>query len=246
MILKKYPIVRQEVDVRDKLISASLSPNANVKLPKMVDLREKSPVMFDQGQENSCTANSGTLALMWQYPGCKILSRQFLYANERIEEGDIDKDQGAQMRTVCKAIQKYGVCEEIYFPYFTTNVFQTPPKSAYDNAKNHTISSYRAVNGLDEIKMTLALKQQPVMIAIDVFTSFESAIVAKTGVVPMPKRGEKNLGGHDVSIVMYDDKKKILILQNSWGSSWGMKGFFSLPYSFVEKGFAFDSWVLTK
>ena len=55
------------------------------------------------------------------------------------------------------------------------------------------------------------MKQQPVMIGISVYTSFESDTVAKTGIVTLPKKSEQLLGGHAVLVVGYDDKKKWFI-----------------------------------
>ncbi|HBN08566.1 MAG TPA: hypothetical protein DD435_07915 [Cyanobacteria bacterium UBA8530] len=54
--------------------------------------------------------------------------------------------------------------------------------------------------------------------------------VASTGIMPMPKPSEQVFGGHAVLAVGYDDAKKVLIVRNSWGSGWGDKGYFYMPY----------------
>ena len=47
--------------------------------------------------------------------------------------------------------------------------------------------------------------------------------------------GAKLLGGHAVPIVGYDDAMLggagAFLVQNSWGTSWGLNGYFYLPYS---------------
>jgi C1A family cysteine protease len=48
-----------------------------------------------------------------------------------------------------------------------------------------------------------------------VYESFESLRVAKTGVVQMPKRKERLLGGHAVLAVGYNDEKKRFLVCNS-------------------------------
>jgi C1A family cysteine protease len=48
-----------------------------------------------------------------------------------------------------------------------------------------------------------------------------------------------------VLIVGYDDSKQVLIVRNSWGDSWGDKGYFHMPYAFVEKHIAYDTWTIS-
>jgi len=56
----------------------------------------------------------------------------------------------------------------------------------------------------------------PFVFGFTVYESFESAEVAKTGIVPMPGPAERTLGGHAVCAVGYDDKGKRFLVRNSW------------------------------
>lgn len=74
-----------------------------------------------------------------------------------------------------------------------------------------------------------------IVFGIQVYSSFESESVAKTGMVPMPNLSkDEYLGGHAVMIVGYNDHMNCFIVRNSWGSSWGDHGYFYLPYSYVS------------
>lgn len=83
----------------------------------------------------------------------------------------------------------------------------------------------------------------PFVIGITVYSSFESAQVTKTGIVPMPAHGEKQLGGHAILVVGYDDTHQRYICMNSWGTHWGMQGFFTIPYSYFTSHGS-DAWTL--
>jgi C1A family cysteine protease len=79
-----------------------------------------------------------------------------------------------------------------------------------------------------------------------------------TGMIPFPCPKDIVEGGHAVVAVGYDDKLKIkntecgevttgaLLIRNSWGTSWGDKGYGWLPYDYVTKGLAVDWWTLIK
>jgi len=59
--------------------------------------------------------------------------------------------------------------------------------------------------------------------------------VTRTGVVPMPKKGEKQLGGHAMLIVGYDDDRQVFIVRNSFGRKWGLQGYCLIPYAYIMR-----------
>jgi hypothetical protein len=57
----------------------------------------------------------------------------------------------------------------------------------------------------------------------------------------MPDEWDYCEGGHAICIVGHDDKKKQFKFKNSWGKSWGKKGYGFLPYRYMGK-YLMDAW----
>lgn len=219
------------------------------RLPGKVDLRLFMPPVYDQGNLGSCTANASGAAVEFLAIQAKkdyMPSRLFIYYNERVIEGSVDDDAGAEIRDGIKTLSKQGVCDENLWLYNVDYFAKKPPPTAYSAAKKNKISRYERVDNTNITNIRAALASGcPVVFGFTVYDSFESDKVAKTGVVPMPKKSESVLGGHAVLIVGYDHAKRRVIVRNSWGDGWGMKGYFTMPYAYVtDPNLADDFWVI--
>jgi len=241
-----YGWVPDRPDQRDKLY-ASIA-RAPTKMPKSVDLRPLCSPVEDQGQLGSCTANAlvGSLEFLERKAGhgATDLSRLFIYYNERDMEGTVNEDSGAMIRDGVKSLVNLGVCAEKSWAYSIAKFTQKPPASCYKQALNHQATSYHRILTLKEMKTCLA-EGYPFVFGFTVYESFESAAVAKTGKVDMPKQSEKTLGGHAVLAVGYDDATKRFTVRNSWGPDWGLKGYFTMPYDYLaDRNLADDLWTI--
>jgi C1A family cysteine protease len=233
-------------DHRDFLFAAIRQ--APAKLPKAVDL---SPVMSpveDQGQLGSCTANAlaGALEFLELKAGRPLVdfSRLFIYYNERALEHSIGVDAGAMLRDGIKVLATQGACAEKKWPYDIAKFTKKPSAACYRDASRHTTKTYHRLVSLGEMRACLA-EGYPFVFGFSVYEGFESARVAKTGVLELPKASERQLGGHAVCAVGYDDKAKRIIVRNSWGTGWGMEGYFTMPYDYVSnRDLSDDFWTL--
>jgi C1A family cysteine protease len=218
-------------------------------LPTTIDLRPKCPAVYDQGQLGSCTANAigGAIQFEQMKQGMKsfVPSRLFIYYNERVIENTVASDSGAQIRDGIKVVAKLGAPPETDWPYDIARFAEKPPPIAFSDAAKNKVTSYQRVpRALSQFKGCLAAGY-PFVLGFTVYDSFESTTVAQTGIVPMPQTGEKVVGGHAVAAVGYDDQKQWFIVRNSWADTWGMKGYFTMPYQYLlETNLSDDFWTI--
>jgi C1A family cysteine protease len=215
-------------------------------LPEVKPLTMSIPA-WDQGDLGACTGHGcGRVwahRIMTEFSRFVMPSRLFIYYGERSIESTIKQDSGAQVRDGMKAMAKWGVPPEADWPYDIAKFAKKPPATAYTDALKDVALVYQAVPcNLAAIKQALSAGN-PIVGGFDVCESFESAKVARTGIVPMPKKGEVEVGGHCVCIDGYT-RDGYLWCANSWGPDWGIGGWFKMPVAMLE--YWSDLWVLTR
>jgi C1A family cysteine protease len=159
--------------------------------------------------------------------------------------GTVNEDSGAMIRDGIKSVNQLGVCHDVIWPYNISVFTKRPSDAAYHDALLHQALVYARINQeLNQLKAVLA-DGFCFVFGFAVYESFESEIVAKTGYVEMPKRGEAMLGGHAVLCVGYDDFESRFICRNSWGSDWGDNGYFTMPFQYLlNDNLSADHWVI--
>jgi C1A family cysteine protease len=246
--IKRFGWTPDLPDQRDHLYGAPLA--VMKALPASADLRRRCPPVLNQGNLGSCTANAIANAHRFDQrkqhlAGEFAPSRLFIYYNERAMEGSTGSDSGAQIRDGIKSIAKQGVCPESEWPYVPARFTSRPPAPCYREASKHQAVSYqRLVQTLSQMKGCLA-SGYPFVFGFTVYESFESQTVARTGVLDMPRRGEHVVGGHAVLAAGYDDAAARFTVMNSWGTSWGRGGYFTIPYLYLaDADLAADFWTV--
>ena len=181
------------------------------------------------------------------------VSRLFQYYATRLIEGTTSYDSGAYIRDAIKSMAKYGVVDENLWPYETSKFAVNPPASVWTEAAKHKISSYHAITDGDLETMKVTLSQGYLIeFGFDVYSAFMTVAMSTSGMLCRPKANEILEGGHAVALCGYDDNKVMpdgskgaFLVRNSWGTAWGLKGYFWMAYNYVgDIKLCSDFWVV--
>jgi len=205
---------------------------------------------YDQGSEGSCTANSGQGATrlrrailgMHDFDG----ARQFLYAMTLRLTQPNPTDTGATISDTVRAEWLYGVPLESSWPY-RTPLSQDPRKNAkvMAEAQRHQLLGKAPVQQTQEAIEACLAAGQPVQFGMMLHQSFESFAVQRTGIVPMPRMFERQLGGHAMYLFDYNRPKRKFYGPTSWGPTFGQDrlGILEFPYELIlDTDTAADFW----
>lgn len=222
-------------------------------LPQTVDLRPHMPPVYNQRHLNSCSANAIAAALWFnerhrqgnaRYPSP---SRLFIYFNERAIDGILTQNGPVSLRSGYKTVNRDGVCSERLWPYDVRRFRRNPTARCRKAASEHRAVRYmRLHSNLTDMRACLA-NHQPFTFGFSVHETFKSRLVKQTGVVPLPSHLDKRLGGHAMLVVGYFEDSRHFIARNSWGSSWGDRGYCYVPYHYLlDPDLAWDFWTVSK
>lgn len=191
------------------------------------------PGIRDQGQEGSCTGH-GTAGFREVLHGSATkqrlpyrLSPAFLYAKTRQAEGTFPADSGCTVADAIGVLHSFGTCREELFPY------RADPEAVPGQGAELDAGRFRVGPPLNVATSELALKTvlaagMPVVVGMPVGRSFMD--VGPDGKVPRPPAGETPEGGHCVFLVGFNGWG--LMGVNSWGTSWGDRGFMYFPWGY--------------
>ncbi|XP_053205502.1 procathepsin L-like [Panonychus citri] len=197
-------------------------------LPASVDWRSKGAVtgVKDQGGCGSCWAFSTVAAI----EGANFLKNGKLVSlsEQNLVDCDRSQDEGCNGGLMDNAFQyvisNHGIDTEAAYPYAGYD------ESCRFSAKKvgATISSYANVTSGDEDALLSAVAQQPVSVAIDA----TPVQLYSSGIIDSDTECGSAFGqlDHGVTVVGYgtEGSKDYWIVKNSWGKSFGEKGYFRL------------------
>lgn len=203
-------------------------------LSRGVSLEPLAPLPLDQGRLGSCTGYSAAcgiatkLRFQAQTPETAWIPAPLdLYLGGRLREGTQASDAGAVIFDVLKHAEERGVAP---WSLWGDADFRGPAPSEIIAERGKT----RLVNwepldwDVDTLRWEISCGN-PLLVGARVFDNIMS--VGRDGLVPMPVGSA--IGGHALCVIGYDDDRRALRIQNSWGVEWGDAGRAWLPYDYV-------------
>jgi KDEL-tailed cysteine endopeptidase len=200
--------------------------------PSAIDWRNKGAVtsVKDQGQCGSCWTFSATGAVegAWAISKGQLidLSEEQLVECATGREYGSHGCNGGQMEGAFKYVVENGQCSLSSYPYTSGTGQSGSCKSC--SAVAH-MSSCSDVKPNDQISLKGAVAQQPVAIAIEADTKYFQSY--SSGVLTSSTCGTSL--DHGVLTVGYGEENgiKYWLVKNSWGTSWGDKGYVKIGRS---------------
>ena len=214
-------------------------------LPPSVDLSSHFPPAGNQGMQNSCVGWAVGYALKsfqerleerWEFAPATVFSPAWIY--NQINRG---ADRGSLIYEALDLVVQRGAATLRTMPYDPLDHRARPTVSASREAAQYKGRSWWRLADTRQIKAAL-FQRLPVVIGMATYSSFNrlgGANSVYNTFVGSP------LGGHAVTIVGYDDGRfgGAFKVVNSYGASWGDRGYFWLPYRHLQRVVA-EAYVL--
>ncbi|KAI9190752.1 uncharacterized protein BJ171DRAFT_574459 [Polychytrium aggregatum] len=197
-------------------------------LPSSFDARTKGWVgaIKNQGQCGSCVA----------FSTAEIVEVALATKGETVSvsEADLFFCLGAADQASCSTgwypshavadVSSQGWVDDSCFPYGAALSGQDLP--CKKGCSRHTGLQEANFASINDIKQHVAVYGS----AITAFTVYDDFPHCCTNNAVYHKTSSKQLGGHAVSIIGWDDSKKAWLCRNHWTATWGTNGFFWIGY----------------
>jgi C1A family cysteine protease len=217
-----------------------------VPIPKRKDLRQSWWRIPDQGQSGSCVGWATADGLFrWHFVKARKLSKanrisvRYVWMSAKETDEFINfpttfiETAGTRVKAALSVARHYGVVKHSLLPFRTRKLYQRGTDAFYGKASQMKIHSYYHLKGGPEEWRTWIAQQGPLIVALIVDDAFLSA--KKETASLREYNGASTHGGHAALLVGYTEK--YFILRNSWGRSWGDRGFAYLHDAYAKAAF---------
>lgn len=220
---------------------------------KSADLRPFTSPRHNQFRTGTCVAQSSIKALeikrIMKYGLDRHvdLSRLSVYylARELMNPPETNKDKGTFVSLAADALRRWGVCPESEWPFDETKLYIPPTWMAMRTAYLHKISAWYKIyskrqDRVDDVIIALR-SGNPVVYG----TMVDKQWFSYDGSTPINVLNGVVKGGHATVLVGWDDDKSLFIGENSWGTGWGIDGFYEMRPEVITSSDSSDFVVMT-
>ena len=219
-----YGVLAPKKDLRDYKVK-SMTPIGVVEAQL-----EHLPKIKNQGSVNSCAAHAASSILEWfnqkETGEYRELSTDFIYGMQGVKLGRMKS--GMYLRDVCKIIKDYGDCTadtigtNTEMPQCAENLAKLLTDSVLKEGAICKVKSYAKCDTDEDIKYAI-LNYGGVLGSVKWYNKHQ----IKNGVIKF----DTTTGNGYHAVMVYGFCEEGWLCINSWGTLWGKKGKFILPYS---------------
>ena len=210
-------------------------------IPNKKSLRVYVPPVVSQGNTGFCWAFAGAALKATQEAIETGRTHQLspLYIAKKGKEIDGKPNtEGTVSDTIFKVLSKYGTISERLYPFggYKGNL-EFPEDNLGFAPKYKTSEVVTKLTSPEEIMQALSM-DKPVTIGLIVTSQLYDMYNLAEAYMPLPENGYI-LGGHKMLLTGYDkmlahgENTGFFDVMNSWGTSWGNRGFAWLPFDYL-------------
>lgn len=215
-------------------------------IPSSKDLRATWWTINDQGSTGSCVGwAAADSVLRWHFvkagrlTTAQLLSPRFVWMASKETDQLITRPttfietEGTSLKSALDIARKFGAVRDSILPFASGKLYPGQAKTFYAIAALRRILAYFNLDtNLTNWRSWLATKG-PILTRLDVDATWDNASFTSGNLDEY--QADTQRGGHAVAIVGYRPDR--FIIRNSWGTSWGDKGFAYASLAYAQEAF---------
>lgn len=224
-------------------------------LPTVVRLNNQIVDILDQGKLGSCAANAlaqairaGLIQRGTPTSQAVLASRLYLYYMARAADGVQSVDSGTCFRRMLDAARRVGYPPERFWAYDDSpEQFKAKPdaaavRAAFDQIEGLTFHRLDSTGVQRSFDLRTLLAGGYVIVFGTIVSDRFASFGPDSPPLDPPGAGETILGGHGLLLAGYG--QGYFEGPNSWGPSYGRRGWFRMTDAYIENWRSTDFWVL--